>query len=321
MCPPDSTSGFAFSVPLSPARLGALALVITITAMSFPAPAIAQNSFSTETARERMHDSAQWAAIEQQLPDRVTSTPEELERQGDILRARRFPEDANDYYNFALQNGGDSAMLLDKIGLTALEMKDVPWARAYFKRVVQLNRKSADGWNNLGTVEYLNGRAAFAIADYERAVKLDKGRAVFHCNLATAYFGRGDTRDARKEIVAALKLDPQIFEREDDAAGVATHVLSAEDRARFSFEMAKLYARSGTEEEMMHSLAMSSEAGLDVRREMRRDRALVRYASDPRVVVLAHNAQALRVARGADVKATGAGTAAPPLAAMIPLEE
>jgi hypothetical protein len=58
--------------------------------------------------------------------------------------------------------------------------------------------------------------------------------------------------------------------------------------------MAKLYGRSGEEEQMLHSLAMSSEAGLDVRHEMRRDRSLARYVSDPRVAVLVHNAEALR---------------------------
>jgi hypothetical protein len=82
-----------------------------------------------------------------------------------------------------------------------------------------------------------------------------------------------------------------------------------------------LYARSGAEEQMLHSLARSSEAGLDVRHEMRRDSVLSRYVSDPRVVVLVHNAQALRVVSGAAVHATGAAKGVPPLAAMAPLEE
>jgi tetratricopeptide (TPR) repeat protein len=248
-----------------------------------------------------MHDSSEWASIEPHLPDRVSSTPGVLEQEGDILKARRFPKDANDYYNFALQNGGDAAMLLNKIGLTTLELKDVPEAQRYFKRVVKLDRKSADGWNNLGTVEYLNGRPAYAIADLERAVKLDRGRAVFHCNLAMAYLERDDTKHARKEIEATLKLDPLAFERAGNGSGAALLMLSSARRARFSFEMATLYARSGAEEPMLHSLAMASEAGLDLGQEMRRDKALARYAGDPRVVVLTHNAQALRAGSGRGV--------------------
>jgi hypothetical protein len=116
---------------------------------------------------------------------------------------------------------------------------------------------------------------------------------VFHCNLATAYFEKGDVRSARKEMATALKLDELAFERDGDGWGAASRVLSAEGRGRFSLEMAKLYARGGAAEQMLHALAVASEAGLDLRREMRRDAALVRYAGDPRVAVLMHNAQAL----------------------------
>jgi len=271
--------------------------------------------------RQRMHDSVQWAAIEQHLPNRLTSSPDVLEQEGDILRARRFPEDAMDYYNFAFQNGGDAATLLDKLGLIALEMKDVPWARAYFKRVVQIDHKDADGWNNLGTVEYMSGRPAFAAADYERAVKLDKSRADFHCNLAAAYFAEDDYQSARKEMAAALRLDPQAFERVSEGSGKATQVFSSEEKGRLSIEMAKFYARSGAEEQMLRSLAMASEAGVDLRHEMRRDRMLALYANDPRVLVLMHNARALR-GFGGDV-GNGAETAGEvaPLASIQPLEE
>jgi len=227
---PDSTARFTLDVPLSPDRLSAFALVLLAAALLFPAPTIAQKPFPQQAAQERKHDSSEWASIEPHLPDRVSSTPGVLEQEGDILKARRFPKDANDYYNFALQNGGDAAMLLNKIGLTTLELKDVPEAQRYFKRVVKLDRKSADGWNNLGTVEYLNGRPAYAIADLERAVKLDRGRAVFHCNLAMAYLERDDTKHARKEIEATLKLDPLAFERAGNGSGAALLMLSSARR-------------------------------------------------------------------------------------------
>jgi tetratricopeptide (TPR) repeat protein len=269
----------------------------------------------SQIARERMHDTMQWGAIEQHLPNRLTSTPEVLEQEGDILRARRFPEDAMDYYNFAFQNGGDAATLLDKLGLIALEMRDVPWARAYFRRVVQIDRKNADGWDNLGTVEYLSGRPAFAVADYERAVKLDKSRPDFHCNLAAAYLAEDNYQSARKEMAAALRLDPEAFEHVSDGSSTATQVFSSEERGRLSLELAKLHARSGAEEPMFHSLAMASEAGVDLRHQMRRDGVLAHYANDPRVLVLEHNARALRGFGG-----DGAG-AAPPVASIQPLDE
>jgi tetratricopeptide (TPR) repeat protein len=320
MRPPNSTFLLACRVSFLPSRWNAVALVLLTVSLMFSPSMTAQNSYPSQVWSGRMSDSAQWGSIQQYLPDRLIATPEALEQQGDILRARRFPEDAIDYYNFALQNGGDHALLMDKLGLSALEMKDVPWAQAYFKRVVQIDRKNADGWNNLGTVEYLNGRPAFAIADYERAVKLDKSRAVFHCNLAMVYFGKGDIRSARREIAAALKLDVAAFEHENEAPGVAAHLLSSQDRARLSFEMAKLYARRGDEEQMLHALARSSESGFDVQREMRRDAALGPYVNDSRVLVLVHNAQALRSPHGYSGSANSAARAVPALAAMAALE-
>ena len=270
-------------------------------------PLAAQNPGSTSPARQRLHQSDQWQMLEKFLPNPATATPQALEQQGDILRARRFPEDALDYYKYALARGGNAPALLNKLGLTELEMRNVQLARAYFQRAVKMSKKNADAWNNLGAIEYLDGAPGNAVSDYKKAVKLDRRQAVFHSNLATALFERKDYPAARREIAVALALDPQIFEHTASTGGVAAHLLSTEDRARFSFEMAKLYARNGMQDEMLHSLAMASESGMDVQREMRRDPVLAQFELDPRVVVLVHNAQALRISRGAS-----ASTAATP---------
>jgi len=296
---------------IRPARRTALGLLCLAAVSTVCMRMKAQTASPATSAVERMHQSEQWAEIAKHLPDPATATAQALETQGDILRARRYPEDALDYYRYALARGGNLPSLLNKLGLTELEMRNNALALAYFQRAVKVSRKSADAWNNLGAVEYLNGGTESALSDYRRAVKLDKHQAIFHANLATAYFERKDYSEARREIAAALKIDPKVFDQEQAGlGGVAAHVLSAEDRARFSFEMAKLYARDGLEEPMLHSLAMACEAGMDVQREMRRDPALAKFEMDPRVVVLVHNAQALRAGRGGRTGAAGGGDAA-----------
>ena len=277
-------------------------------AASGPYTAFAQGPVAGDSARDRIHQSEQWQAIEAHLPNPATASPKELELQADILRARRFPEDALAFYRYALDRGGHKPALLNKIGLTELEMKNVTLARGYFQQAVKANKRDPDAWNNLGAVEYLDGYPVNAIGDYKKAAKLDKRQAVFHANLSTAYFEQKDYTGARREMAAAMKLDPQIFERNSGESGIAAHVLSSADRARFSFEMAKMYARTGMEDEMLHSLAMASEAGMDVQREMHRDVTLVKFELDPRVVVLVHNAQALHE-RGQIVSASSAGGA------------
>ncbi|HEX3571612.1 MAG TPA: tetratricopeptide repeat protein [Acidobacteriaceae bacterium] len=249
-----------------------------------------------------MHESDQWQDIARHLPDPNTASPKVLEQQADILRARRFPEDALDFYRYALARGGDQVSLTNKIGLTQLEMKNFDLARAYFSRAVKMNKKSSEAWNNLGAAEFISGAPGTAVSDYKRAIKLDKHSAVYHANLATAYFETKNFSGARKELATAMKLDPEIFNRKEGAGGLEAHVLSSEDRARFSYEMAKLYAQNGLQEQMLHSLAVASEAGMDLARELRKDPVLAKYQNDPRVLVLIQNAQVIRTGRPAPVK-------------------
>ncbi len=262
-----------------------------------------QNLTPTTTARERLHQSEQWTQIQQHLPSLATSSPQVLEQQADILRARRFPDDALDYYKAAVDRGGNAPSLLNKMGLTQLEMKNVQLARAYFQRVVKLNRKDAEAWNNLGAVQFIDGESNAAISDYKKAIKLEKHAAVFHANLATAYFETKDFKGARRELSTALKLDPMVFNQQG-TGGIAAHVLSSEERARFSFEMARLYAGNGLQEEMLHSLATASEAGMDIQREMHHDPVLAQFENDPRVIVVVHNALMLRAGHAATAPAT-----------------
>ena len=305
---PSTPEPFANGVRF-PRRILLSVLCLTAAAWSFP-QSIAQDPPVPANGRQRMHDSEQWVQIQPHLPNPATATPQALEEQADILRARRFPEDAMDYYRYAIDRGGDQPKLLNKLGLAELELKNIQLARVYFQKVVKLNRKDPEAWNNLGAVEFVDGKKASARSDYKRAIKLDKRQAVFHANLANAYFDSKDFRGARREIAAALELDPHVFE-EQGTGGIAAHVLSAEDRARFSFEMAKMYAHSDLTEQMLHSLAVAAEAGMDIRHEMEHDPILGKYSMDPRVIVIVHNAQILRSTRPDTVSATSSGSSAP----------
>jgi tetratricopeptide (TPR) repeat protein len=295
-----SVSAISFRVSVRFRRAGVVVLLCLIVAAGRSTRVVAQDEPVNATARERMHESEQWAQIQPHLPDPKTATPQVLEMQADILRARRFPEDAMDYYRFAIARGGNQSNLLNKLGLSELEMSNIQLARVYFQKVVKMDRKNPDAWNNLGATEFIDGKGVDALADYKKAVKLDKHKAVFHANLANAYFESKDPRGARREIAAALELDPQVFDQQG-TGGVAAHVLSSRDLARFSLEMAKMYARSAMTEQMLHSLAKAAEAGMDVQIEMRHDPVLAGYENDPRVVVLVHNAQILREGRPATV--------------------
>jgi tetratricopeptide (TPR) repeat protein len=288
--------------------LAALAAFSLCTACWLTGPgALGQNRDAAESDRQRQHETEEWRAIQPHLRDPGTSTAEALEQEADVLRARRFPEDALDYYRYAMVGAKDPGTLWGKMGLTQLSIGNMELARSCFKQAVKVERNNPEAWNNLGAMEYLDHGAGAAVKDYKHAIKLDARQAVYHANLSTAYFETKDLDAARQEMETALKLDPRIFENEGGDGGVQAHVLSSEDHARLFYEMAKLYAREGQWDQMLRSLEKASEGGMDIGREMKRDTEMAKFQNDPRVLVLVHNAQVLRGGQRDAGSSPGAG--------------
>ena len=259
----------------------------------------AQVSVSADPGRVARHQSADWMAMAGHLPDPATASAAELQLAADVMRARRMPEDALEYYRFALERGGDPGKLTNRIGITLLELRHPELARAAFQRAVHLNPKDPEAWNNLAAAEYVGGEFSRAIGDYKHAVKLNKNKATFHSNLGTAYFEIKDYDSARKQFATALKLDPNALQG-GGSNGIEAHVLSPRDRGRFCFEMAKLAGRDHDVEAMLRWLARATEIGFDTQGEMGQDRVLRTYLSDPRVTLIVHNAHAMRNGQIAD---------------------
>jgi tetratricopeptide (TPR) repeat protein len=256
--------------------------------------------------RAALHNSPDWALIAPHLPDPKTASAAELETAGDVLRARRFPEDALDYYGYAMRRGGDVSTLLNKMGIVRLELRQVDLARTMFLRTVRAHRNNSVGWNNLGVTDYAMQDYRAAISDYKHAVKLNRNSAVFHSNLGLAYFEKGDTWEARREFARALTLDPSIMSGSDNG-GTTAHVLGSHNYSGMCLEMAKLFAREHDVDHMLYWLAKATDAGLDLHAAVREDSALSVYAKDPRVMLLIENARQLRARSVAAAKPPSLG--------------
>jgi len=273
--------------------------LLTLAMLTAVASAPAQPAADDMADRTQRHQTAEWLAMVPHLPDPETATAESLVQAADVLRARRMPEDALEYYQYALKRGGDEAKIQNDIGVTLLSLDRPVEARAAFKRAVQLKPKNAQDWNNLGAAEYVAGSFRAALADYLRAVKLDKKAAVFRSNLGTAYFEMKDYESARQQFEKAVKLDRNVFQ-ESGWAGIEAHVLTATDHGRFCFEMAKMAAELHDDANVIRWLARSSEAGFDVKSEMNGDKDFAVYRKDPRVLTAIRNAHAMRTGQIAD---------------------
>jgi tetratricopeptide (TPR) repeat protein len=269
------------------------ALLFPLLLFVIPVPGLAQRELTHEEARAIDHQSPVWESVRAHLPDPAATSAGKLEDAADLLRARRFLEDAIDYYSFAMERGGDQVHLLNKIGITELELRRLVVARAYFQRAVKIDKKSPEGWNNLGVIDYITGHNDQAVGNYKRAIKLDKKSATYHSNLATALFDKKDFGRARKEYDIALQLDPEMMHHHS-ALGITTRMLSPADHARFCFELARLYAQRGDEKGMLYYLTKASESGFDIMAAMGSDSIFSPYRKDPRILVIVKNGRELQ---------------------------
>jgi len=284
------------------APLAAFAAESTAVSPQQPAP------LTSADERAALHNGPDWALIAPHLPDPKTASAAELELAGDVLRARRFPEDALDYYGYSLQRGGDVSTLLNKMGIVRLELRQIGLAHAMFLRTVRAHKKDAAAWNNLGVTDYAMQDYRAAIDAYRRAVKLNKNSAVFHSNLGLAYFEKGDAEEARTEFARALKIDPSIMSG-GDSGGTTAHIVGAHNFPGMCLQMASLFAREHDVDRMLYWLAKGSDAGLDVREAIHEDGALALYAKDPRIALLIANAAELHARSVATSKPPSLGTA------------
>jgi tetratricopeptide (TPR) repeat protein len=269
------------------------ASLLTFPLLTCAPRAHAQAEGVSAEERAAFHRDPQWLVIAPHLPNPATATAKQLETAADVLRARRFPEDALDYYGYAIARGAPVSEMLNKMGVVRLELRQTDMAHTLFQQTVRAQKKNASGWNNLGVTEYMDKQYKSAINDYHHAAKLDKRSATFHCNLGMAYFESGDMESARKEFTAALNLDARAFDHRD-AGGNTAQVVGTQNYSQLAFEMAKIYARHHDDAATLLWLAKATEAGYDTRHEMLVDAALRLYAHDPRVLLMLKNAEQLR---------------------------
>ena len=192
-------------------------------------------------------------------PPAPNASADELDARGDQLRGQKAYLDALDYYRAALAKK-PSASLYNKAGVTELELRRDKESTKDFERAVKLDRLSADALNNLGVAWYLQQKYAKAIKQYEKAIKLKEDVASFYNNLGAAYYGKKEWEKATAAYGRALQLDPEIFER-TSRTGVTAQLPSPEERARFEYLIAKLYARHGDSDHALQYLRRALEEG------------------------------------------------------------
>ncbi len=217
-------------------------------------------------------------------PPSPTATAAELEQRGDELRGQKAYIDAIDFYRAALPKA-KSAVLYNKIGIAELQLDRLADARKDFNRAIKADKKYSEAYNNLGVIYYKMNKYGSAIKEYKKAIALNDMSASFHSNLGSAYFAEKLYDVAATEYGRALQLDPDIFDRMS-GVGVAAHLQSPQDKAYFSYVLARMYAQLGNSERSLKCLQRAIEDGYDVKGHVYKDQEFAKLREDPRFVEL-----------------------------------
>jgi tetratricopeptide (TPR) repeat protein len=218
-------------------------------------------------------------------PPPFTASEEELEAAGDSFRAEKIYLDAIDYYRAALAKKPNDASLCNKTGITELLLQRYKDASKDFARAIKIDPSYADAYNNLGVIYYLEKKQGKAIKQYDKAIALRPDSASYYSNLGAAHFSKKEFEAASFAYGKAVQLDPDIFERSSHT-GVAAQLSSPEDRARFDYVLAKLYAQSGSTDRSLQYLRKCLEEGYKGIDDVYKDQEFSALRKDPRFAEL-----------------------------------
>ena len=206
----------------------------------------------------------------------------ELEKAGDQARAVKDYSLAVDYFQAALRKDRKNAVLYNKLGLAELRKDDFAAARMHFERAVKLNSKYAEAVNNIGAIDYMRKNYGSASKYFKRAVALSETDATFHVNLGAAWFSQKKMERAIVEYTRAMELDPDVF-RHDSRTGISAQISSPEERAQYSYLLAKAYAKRGDVDGCLQCLKRAKEDGYRNLANVYKDEEFSRLRDNPRL--------------------------------------
>jgi tetratricopeptide (TPR) repeat protein len=164
-------------------------------------------------------------------------------------------------------------------------MGNLALARANYEHALKVDRKYAEAINNIGTVFYAQKKYRTAIGRYKRALEIAPGKASFWSNLGTAYYSQRKFPEMMQAYDKAIALDPEIFEHRG-VGGTEMQDRTVADRARYHFELAKLYAKIGKDELAMRYLRHSFEEGFKDKDKVRKSPEFAALLDKPEFIEL-----------------------------------
>lgn len=214
-------------------------------------------------------------------PPAATASAADLEEQGDALHAQKLYLDALDYYAAARKKTPASAPLINKVCRTEIMMLRWKEAQKTCQQAVHADPRFATAYGNLGVTYYCQRKFGAAIKNYQKAISLDSSTASFFSNMGAAYFAQRKFDRAVVAYERAMELDPDVFQR-SSRTGITAQLPSPEDRARYDYTVARLYAKMGLADKSLEYLKKAREQGFKDMNNVYKDVDFAELRKDPR---------------------------------------
>jgi tetratricopeptide (TPR) repeat protein len=245
-------------------------------------PSFSQAVFSSSDGQQAAVESPQ---NNSNLTPSPGATAQELEQRADELRSTKDYFDAIDFFHAALLKDPNNARLHNKTGITELMLQHYHRAEKEFEKAIKLDHQLADAYNNLGVIRYEERKYDGAVKQYEKAISINDTMPSFYGNLGAAYYLKKDYDKASDAYAHAVAMDPDFFQN-NSHVGISARVPSPQDRARFDYILARLYAKQGISDRCLEYLRRAMEDGYKQIDDVYKDQAFTDLRKDPRFTTL-----------------------------------
>jgi tetratricopeptide (TPR) repeat protein len=202
------------------------------------------------------------------IPNPVQSAHRPLspEERGDIFLARKMYREAIDAFR---EGSAKDPALHNKEGIAYHQLLQLDNALKEYEQAVKLKSDYEEALNNIGTIYYAKKSYRRATSWFTKALAVapdDSKSASVYVNLGSSWFSRKNYVRAQTAFQTAVRLDPEVFERHG-SFGVMMQERNIEERAKFHFYLARMYAKSGRNDLALQYLRKAFEEGLKDRQK------------------------------------------------------
>jgi len=203
------------------------------------------------------------------------------EERGDLAFVHNNYSQSEAYYQAAVRIDRNNATLYNKLGISALQLHQIGFARRSFQQALKCDPQSTAAVNNLGAVALRDKKYTEAVDYFKKALATDESSASTHVNLAEAWIMLKEFDRATTEYARALELDADVFS--DSQGGSLIQLSSPEQRARVDYLIAKSYMKRGNLEGALDYLGRAKELHLPGLAKVYTDPDFAPLWKDPRL--------------------------------------